>query len=425
MIWNERQNDVFERKTKNDDDDEFSPTNEKICFLLEYLSLITWKSERHLENLKKKKKNESIGYNGSSFVIVRCIFGIRSLVDRKISICNEKKTWRRWKFPNEKTTFFHRKFVRKEIFFSWRRGSIEDFHWSNRIDDVKRVKRQSGKRFWSKIHRINQKKKPKCRSFLWTLRKMFSFKLPLFNVFLLTFFLKISAIRIGKLSQYIYVPSSSNGVVSLSFSTDCTECLCHAKTSSIGSIVLINCLISSRTCFFYSNFTNVYSFERNPNSSIYLFDLPSTRPQTNFPLFEILNPTSTSFPYYDFYSFNWTAKSNRSTLSFVSRHDPAGWLLDDVIVKRTSTSLIVNGGFETGDFTGWTRSYSCSSYRGSVDSYYAANSGRYYYSSTCVNGNETISQQFSTTIGVFYQISFWLSNSQCCSPVQSFSLFIF
>lgn len=138
----------------------------------------------------------------------------------------------------------------------------------------------------------------------------------------------------------------------------------------------------------------------------------------------IHNPTSSNFPTYNLYSYVWTATASRSTLSFVSRHDPGGWLLDSVVVNRTSASLIVNGGFETGSLSGWNYTNSCSSYPGAVGSYYAAKSGSCYYYSSCVNGTDTISQQFSTTIGASYQISFWLANIGCCNPTMSFAAYI-
>lgn len=141
-------------------------------------------------------------------------------------------------------------------------------------------------------------------------------------------------------------------------------------------------------------------------------------------LLNITAPTSSPYPNYNCYSFPWVAASSSSTLSFNFRHDPGAWMLDDVSVCNSSTSPIINGGFESSGLTGWTYSGTCSSYASHVTSSNGARSGSHYYAGTCVNGTDTISQRFSITPGRSCSINFCLSNYACCRPVEAFTVTI-
>ncbi len=65
------------------------------------------------------------------------------------------------------------------------------------------------------------------------------------------------------------------------------------------------------------------------------------------------------------------------------------WKLDDVSVYHGTTQMIINGSFETGDFTGWTYSGSCSrNTEGRVRC--DANSGHCYYDDECTGSSDRI-----------------------------------
>ncbi|CAF3927531.1 unnamed protein product [Rotaria sp. Silwood1] len=136
-------------------------------------------------------------------------------------------------------------------------------------------------------------------------------------------------------------------------------------------------------------------------------------------LFSVTNPTLSDHPTYTCYAYTWVATGSSATLSFFFRHDPGGWMLDDVKVYHGLTQLITNGGFEAGNLNGWSYTGSCNYYTGSV--YLGASnakSGSYYYYNPCAKYGDTISQAFSTVAGDTYVISFWLTNYECCVTTE-------
>jgi hypothetical protein len=97
-----------------------------------------------------------------------------------------------------------------------------------------------------------------------------------------------------------------------------------------------------------------------------------------------------------------------------------------VSVYQGSTQMISNGGFETGDLTGWNYSGSCGSSPGAVGSGSSfANSGNYFYYDACSNFGDTISQTFTTVIGDTYDISFWLTIDGCCGTTVVANITLF
>lgn len=78
-------------------------------------------------------------------------------------------------------------------------------------------------------------------------------------------------------------------------------------------------------------------------------------------------------------------------------------------VLQTSSSLVPNGGFETGDFTGWTRSGNSAYTTVSSSSTYR-HAGAYGVRSGPSGSPGFLSQTLPTVVGQKYFISFWLKN---------------
>src|SRR5438874_1567191 len=82
------------------------------------------------------------------------------------------------------------------------------------------------------------------------------------------------------------------------------------------------------------------------------------------------------------------------------------------VAHPASANLITNGGFETGDFTGWTRRGERSDVFGSFNGI-APHSGNFQ---AALHGSpqfdlQAIAQTLATTSGQSYIIDFWLANT--------------
>jgi PEP-CTERM motif len=78
---------------------------------------------------------------------------------------------------------------------------------------------------------------------------------------------------------------------------------------------------------------------------------------------------------------------------------------------HAAANLIVNGGFETGDFTGWTAvDPSGETFVSVAFGPYVPNSGTYFAALGAIGGDGTVSQTFADTPGATYESSFYLAN---------------
>lgn len=78
-----------------------------------------------------------------------------------------------------------------------------------------------------------------------------------------------------------------------------------------------------------------------------------------------------------------------------------------VALPASATNLVVNPGFETGDFTGWTQGGN-TGFTGVTSG--SSHSGTYYAYLGPVGSDGTLSQTMATTAGGAYDISLWLAS---------------
>jgi hypothetical protein len=97
--------------------------------------------------------------------------------------------------------------------------------------------------------------------------------------------------------------------------------------------------------------------------------------------------------------------------------------LDSVSVNdtNTTTDVLINGGFETGDLTGWTQSCADDSNCGGTGNYGQVTttdcySGTYCYVDKCAGGFDYLFQSFTTVIGDYYILGFYLKVESSGSP---------
>jgi PEP-CTERM motif len=113
---------------------------------------------------------------------------------------------------------------------------------------------------------------------------------------------------------------------------------------------------------------------------------------------------------YTLYSTTFTATLALTDITFAFRHDPGYFAMDNVSV--TPGPGFVNGGFETGDLTGWTydNMYGVS-FAGVVSNgcHGLPNfAGSFVWCDGATQGYDAIDQKVATVIGTTYTVSFWL-----------------
>jgi hypothetical protein len=125
---------------------------------------------------------------------------------------------------------------------------------------------------------------------------------------------------------------------------------------------------------------------------------------TNLPVFAFTN-----------YQFDLIAWKPSEFLQFQFQNDPAWFGFDDVTV--TPKVLVRNGGFETGDVSGWTHTGVTNHDQVGIADHLAGAFGAEF---GAVNTNSFISQSIATQPGQPYLVSAWLRNFNGNTPVNEF-----
>ena len=133
---------------------------------------------------------------------------------------------------------------------------------------------------------------------------------------------------------------------------------------------------------------------------------------TNITLLNLFNVSTIS---YRFYSYSYKTCDTSATITFAFRHDVDSWCLDDVAVWNGSYNMLVNGGFETGNYSSWKyRDPINSGNGGQVTNGYLLvrpRTGNYAYIDGMFDSFDYLSQTFETIPNYRYNISFWLRSS--------------
>ncbi|CAF1492929.1 unnamed protein product [Adineta steineri] len=124
---------------------------------------------------------------------------------------------------------------------------------------------------------------------------------------------------------------------------------------------------------------------------------------------------------YTRYNYSFWANHSSATLSFIITGEGGGgavhyWLLDEISVNHTNANadVLINGDFETGNFSGWTqycnmdpncKDKTTGNYAHTVTN--PCYAGAYCVYDSCKN-TDYLEQLFSTVAGDYYIISYYL-----------------
>lgn len=126
--------------------------------------------------------------------------------------------------------------------------------------------------------------------------------------------------------------------------------------------------------------------------------------------------TSMTDPAADFdftqYTHQFTATGTSTYLTFLFRHDPAYWTIDDLSFRSNAalnTELLSDEGFESGALSpSWMFVGQENLPAGGLVSPYVTLSGNYAWRDGAVGGVDGFAQRIATTIGQTYTLSYWL-----------------
>ncbi|CAF1311274.1 unnamed protein product [Rotaria sordida] len=279
------------------------------------------------------------------------------------------------------------------------------------------------------------KKKPTNSKFLCSKRSfLFYLILPVVLILLITVSIVVPVVSL--LSKTTTTVLTTSNTLTSSTSTSATTSTSTSTTTSTSTSTTTSTSTSTTTTTSTTTASTTSTTTTTTAATVTITSNICTVNWSGIKMIANCVNCSTMLFYYN-YVTTYTAIGTSTRIAFSFRRNNGYFALDNLSVRSftaPSTELLVNGGFEMGDLTGWSYcSQDNSSMTGGVKGNssnftylsftFRSQSGSYYYVGGGTTYADYISQTFSSTIGALYTVSLWILISGT-GPLNDAALFL-